>query len=189
MGRAQAALLDRNLLIVDGREKRQFMSGYLPDSVNLMNTSKFQTWLGSIIKPAEPFYLAAADEKQLKELIQRAATIGYESQIREAFLLNEGTETEAGLDLAVFKANVSNYTIVDVRNLSEAKNKSIFEHSILIPLHELRDRMQSIPTNKPIVVHCAGGYRSAAGSSLIRSALGTGATVYDLGEEVKGFLL
>ena len=189
MGRAQAALLDRNLLIVDGREKRQFISGYLPDSVNLMNTSKFQTWLGSIIKPAEPFYLAAADEKQLKELIQRAATIGYESQIREAFLLNEGTETEAGLDLTIFKANMSNYTIIDVRNLSEAKNKSIFEHSILIPLHELRDRMQSIPTNKPIVVHCAGGYRSAAGSSLIRSALGTGATVYDLGEEVKGFLL
>jgi hydroxyacylglutathione hydrolase len=188
IGESQAALLNESLLIVDGREKKQFISRHLPNSVNLMNTSKFQTWLGSIIKPAEPFYLAAANEKQLQELIQRAASIGYESQIREAFLLNEGTGIEPGLDLEFFKANTENYTIVDVRNLSEAKNKPIFARSTLIPLHELRDRLQSIPTDKSIVVHCAGGYRSAAGSSMIRSALGGKATIYDLGEEVKGFL-
>jgi NAD(P)-dependent dehydrogenase (short-subunit alcohol dehydrogenase family) len=37
-----------------------------------------------------------------------------------------------------------------------------------------------------ILVHCAAGYRSAAGSSIIREAL-PGAVVYDLGERITTF--
>jgi hypothetical protein len=36
------------------------------------------------------------------------------------------------------------------------------------------------------VVHCAGGYRSAAGSSIVAAAL-PGVQVFDLGEAVKSF--
>ena len=38
-----------------------------------------------------------------------------------------------------------------------------------------------------MVVHCAGGYRSAAGSSIVAPAL-RGTKVFDLGEAVKTFL-
>jgi rhodanese-related sulfurtransferase len=41
--------------------------------------------------------------------------------------------------------------------------------------------------HKPIVVHCAGGYRSAAGSSIIKSKLNGTSQVYDLSEAVKQF--
>jgi hydroxyacylglutathione hydrolase len=180
--------LDKNLLIVDGRDNKQFVKGHLPNSINLMNNVRFQTWLGSIIRPGERFYLAADNEEQLQKLTERAATIGYESQIKKAFLLQEGTENEPRLNLETFERNTGNYTIVDVRNLSEARNQSIFVNSILIPLHELRDRAGSVPTDKPIVVHCAGGYRSAAGSSIIKTAIGAKATVFDLGEDIKKFL-
>jgi rhodanese-related sulfurtransferase len=54
-------------------------------------------------------------------------------------------------------------------------------------LHELRERTNEIPVNKPIVVHCAAGYRSAAGSSIIQSKLNEKAQVFDLGEDVKKF--
>lgn len=54
------------------------------------------------------------------------------------------------------------------------------------PLNELRDSAKEIPTNKPIVVHCAGGYRSAAGSSILQNEL-EGVTVYDLSDEIKQF--
>jgi rhodanese-related sulfurtransferase len=37
------------------------------------------------------------------------------------------------------------------------------------------------------VVHCAGGYRSAAASSLLQSALKDKVKVYDLGEAIKDF--
>jgi hydroxyacylglutathione hydrolase len=47
--------------------------------------------------------------------------------------------------------------------------------------------VHKIPTDKPIVVHCAGGYRSAAASSLIHSTLNGKVSVMDLGEAVKKF--
>ena len=45
-----------------------------------------------------------------------------------------------------------------------------FTAPIAIPLPEIRNRIDEIPDDKPIVVHCAGGYRSAAASSIINSA-------------------
>jgi rhodanese-related sulfurtransferase len=50
----------------------------------------------------------------------------------------------------------------------------------------LRDSIGKIPTDKPLVVHCAGGYRSAAGSSILEEAIGT-QPVYDLSEAVEEF--
>jgi len=51
-------------------------------------------------------------------------------------------------------------------------------------LNRLRETSSEIPTDKPIVVHCAGGYRSAAGSSILKRQL-DGVIVYDLSENVK----
>ncbi|RZK46843.1 MAG: rhodanese-like domain-containing protein, partial [Pedobacter sp.] len=79
------------------------------------------------------------------------------------------------------------YTIIDVRNDSEVKEHKIFKNSLPIPLGEIRDRGNEIATDKPIVVHCAGGYRSAAASSLLESQLHGIALVYDLGDNVKEF--
>ena len=53
-------------------------------------------------------------------------------------------------------------------------------------MNELRDSEEDIPTDKPIVVYCAGGYRSAAGSSII-SNLKKNIKVYDLSEAVSNF--
>ncbi|MGB5025710.1 MAG: hypothetical protein WBO44_10185, partial [Saprospiraceae bacterium] len=56
-----------------------------------------------------------------------------------------------------------------------------------IPLYELRERTNEIPLHKPILVHCAGGFRSAVGSSIIKSLLPAQTEVYDLSTEVKKF--
>jgi hydroxyacylglutathione hydrolase len=75
---------------------------------------------------------------------------------------------------------------VDIRNPVEHRDEPIFDGSLNIPLPELRERAGEIPTDKPVVVHCAGGYRSAAGSSIVAAAL-PGTEVLDLSEAVKSF--
>jgi len=65
---------------------------------------KFDTWLGSIILPNELFYLVGKDDAQLKEMIERAAAIGYESQIEDAFVLQEGSIETEPLTLVSLKA-------------------------------------------------------------------------------------
>jgi rhodanese-related sulfurtransferase len=63
----------------------------------------------------------------------------------------------------------------------------IFTSSINIPLAELRERIAEIPTHQPILVHCAGGYRSAAGSSIVKNGIKQ-TKVFDLSDAVTSFL-
>jgi hydroxyacylglutathione hydrolase len=84
------------------------------------------------------------------------------------------------------KQNKDQYTIVDIRNASEVKGGKFFDKAINIPLPELRERANEIPSDKPVVVHCAGGYRSAAGSSIVEAAL-PDTKVLDLSEAVNDF--
>lgn len=179
--------LDTNLWVIDVRSEKDFKEGHLPNSINLMENGKFETWLGSIIKPGERFYLAGESKEQLQRVVERTAAIGYETAIAAAFVINGGSSKEADINVDLFNKHLSDYTIVDVRNTSEVKEKQIFLNSLHIPLAELRERIAEIPTNKPIVVHCAGGYRSAAASSLIHSKLNGTTQVFDLSEAIKQF--
>lgn len=180
-------ILNKELWIVDTRPEKEYKKEHLPKSINLMEGTKFETWLGSIIKPGEKFYLAGASESVLKNLIERSASIGYEGQIASAFVIDYGTDKNSQLDVDEFKKHTDQFTIVDVRNPAEVKEKKIFSNSLSIPLAEVRNRVSEIPTDKPIVVHCAAGYRSAAASSIVASSLNGNAKVYDLGEAIKEF--
>ncbi|MEJ7821173.1 MAG: MBL fold metallo-hydrolase [Chitinophagaceae bacterium] len=179
--------LDETLWVIDTRKEKDFKEGHLPHSVNLMEIGKFETWLGSIVKPNEKFYLGGENKEQLQRIMERAAVIGYETSIEEAFVIEDASIQEEKIKVEEFKNHEEDYTIVDVRNTSEVKEGEIFANSISIPLAEVRNRVNEIPTNKPIVVHCAGGYRSAAASSLIQSKLNGAVRVFDLGEAVKQF--
>ena len=137
--------------------------------------------------PEERFYLVAPDAKTLEDLIAKTAKIGYEPLIHGALVGTPSSEaTLPKLDVEAFRAHPERYTIVDIRNASETKAEPLFAGALNIPLPELRERAAEIPTGKPVVIHCAGGYRSAAGSSIVAPAL-PGTPVLDLGEAVKSF--
>lgn len=178
---------EENIVLIDTRSAAAFKSGHLPNAINLQNGGKFETWLGSILAPGEPFYLLAANDAELQQLIRKTAKIGYETNIKAAAIAPEGAITMEPMPLAGFREHPEQYTIVDVRMASEITADPIFEDALSIPLDQLRERISEIPTGKPVVVHCAGGYRSAAGSSIVAAALNDKVKVYDLGEAVKEF--
>jgi rhodanese-related sulfurtransferase len=180
-------ILNETLWVIDTRKEEDFKQGHLPHSINLMENGKFETWLGSIIKPGEQFYLAGESNEQNQRMMIRAAAIGYETAIAETIIVKNGNVQQAEIDVELFKKHSSDYTIVDVRNVSEVKEGKVFSNSISIPLAEIRDRVNEIPTDKPIVVHCAGGYRSAAASSLIHAKLNGKVNVFNLGEAINQF--
>ncbi|QRR01610.1 MBL fold metallo-hydrolase [Dyadobacter sandarakinus] len=179
--------LEDNILIIDTRDERIFKEGHLPNSVNMMDGKKFETWLGSIIKPEETFYLTGDSWQVLERLIERTASIGYEPAIKSAFVAGPAPLQTPLLDKVHFRQNQNKYSIIDVRNLSEAAEDKIFESSISIPLADIREKIGLVPLDKPIAVHCASGYRSAVGSSLIAALLNGQVQVFDIGDFVKEF--
>ena len=115
------------------------------------------------------------------------AKIGFENQLKAIITLSKKSFVEnERLDFKHFVQNLDNYTIVDVRNTDEVRKKKIFDGALNQPLHELRDSIQDIPNDKPIIVHCGSGYRSAIGSSILSNEL-QDVKVYDLGEVIEKF--
>lgn len=180
-------VLEEQVPVVDTRPVTAFREGAQPGAINLQNGGKFETWLGSIIGPDEQFYLLAATAQQLTEVMEKTARIGYESKIKAALVYTQGAAQLEVLPLDDFKAHPERYTVVDVRMSSEAADYPIFQQALSIPLDELRKRVTEIPVTKPVVIHCAGGYRSAAATSIVAAALKDKVPVYDLGEAVKQF--
>ncbi|MER2999163.1 MBL fold metallo-hydrolase [Pontibacter populi] len=163
---------EEGAVIVDARPENVFKKGHYKGAINIQNGGKFETWLGSIVGPNENYYLVGESDAQLNELISKASKIGYELLIKGAFVYDkQDGETSDKFDKSSFEDNKEAYTIVDIRNTSEVKSGKFFDKAINIPLPELRERVKEIPTDKPVVVHCAGGYRSAAGSSIVEAAL------------------
>ncbi len=59
--------------------------------------------------------------------------------------------------------------VIDVRTEREWQEGAI-GNSLNIPLPHLSERLEELPKDQPIVVHCASGYRSSIAASLLESA-------------------
>lgn len=182
--------LEDGITIVDVRDGDAYKKGHLPNSINIMarnENDKYETWLGAIVKPEEPFYLVVESIKQVRDILERTAKIGYEKQLRGVVTLAADVSKRSDeFDLQEFKENKNKFTIVDIRNDNEVAQGKIFDDAIAIPLNELRERANEVPADKPILVHCAGGYRSSAGSSILENHFPK-TKVFDLSEDIRKF--
>jgi hydroxyacylglutathione hydrolase len=176
--------LEKNALVIDTRPNNEFRKGHQPAAINLQDGGKFETWLGAIVGPDERFYIVGDNDENLDVVIKKAAKIGYERNIIAAIADPQYPEWHIReFNLPRFKTHPEKYTVVDVRNQIEVDEGLIFKDAIVIPLPELRERVGEIPDDKPIVVHCAAGYRSAAAASIIAAKIAS-VPVLDLSEAV-----
>ncbi|GAB2775846.1 MBL fold metallo-hydrolase [Salinimicrobium soli] len=182
--------VENGTTVIDSRDGDKYKKGHLPNSINIMargEDDKYETWLGAIVKPNEPFFLVVDSITDVRELLERTAKIGYEKQLKGVLTLSDTVSRKSDkFDLKDFKKHRENYTIVDIRNDSEVVEGKVFEDAVTIPLNELREKAGEIPAEKPIVVHCAAGYRSAAGSSILENKFPE-TPIYDMSDDIKKF--
>jgi rhodanese-related sulfurtransferase len=57
--------------------------------------------------------------------------------------------------------------VIDVRSENEAAEVFV-QGSVNIPLSRLPERLDELPRDREIVVHCTSGYRSSTAASLLR---------------------
>jgi hydroxyacylglutathione hydrolase len=58
---------------------------------------------------------------------------------------------------------------IDVRAPGERLQKSI-AGSVSIPLNHLAEKLATLPKDRPLLVYCAGGYRSSIAASLLQGS-------------------
>jgi glyoxylase-like metal-dependent hydrolase (beta-lactamase superfamily II)/rhodanese-related sulfurtransferase len=162
--------------VVDTREAPEYAMAYLPGSLNIALGGQYATWAGTMLDPSRPI-IVIADPGREEESEVRLGRIGFDRV--EGYLTGgiEAAEAEPGLlqhtdrmTAVTVAEELDSKTpplILDVRAPGERKAKHI-EGSLHIPLNHLRERLSEIPRDRPIIVHCAGGYRSSIAASLLR---------------------
>jgi rhodanese-related sulfurtransferase len=183
-------IIGEETLLIDTRPATDFKAGHAPGAINVQEDGPFAVWLGSIVRPGESFRVLVDDEDAAYNVADGIAKIGYDSQLMQADRFDAlGLDVrEPILDVDDFRDNYTGrFTIVDVRPPEPAKTDTRFYGAINVPVYELRDRWAEIPQDRPIVVHCGGGYHSAIGASILRRHVEPGVVVYDLGDHIKDF--
>lgn len=161
--------------VVDTREPVDFAAGHLKNSVNVGIDGKYATWAGTVLDKQTPI-VVIADEDRVDESVMRLGRIGFD-QVR-GFLKGGVEALEGHTDqvestqritaLAVNELSEP-YRILDVRAEKE-RQAGMIEGSQHIPLTQLQKRLDEVPRDQTIVVHCAGGYRSSIAASLLQRA-------------------
>ncbi len=164
----EMAELEEGALIVDTRPEDLFKKGHLEGAINIPDSSSFESWLGSLISPLEKFVLVLEEKADVASLLKRIGKLGYLSNVKATYRGNVGEVKSAYAAPGLLIEQPRMFHILDVRSQLESYDKK-FPEAFNIPLQELRKRVGEIPNHKPVVVHCAGGYRSALGASIVES--------------------
>lgn len=177
-------LKNQGTQLLDVREAVDFESAHLVGSLNIGLQGKYATWCGSMLSHDQPIVVIAEPGTE-EEAVMRLGRIGFDNV---AGYLGDGMQAlEPHLDLIQVVARITAPAlaeqlaaangpfVVDVRAEKEWHAGHI-EHSHNIPLTHLRERLAEVPADRPVVVHCEGGYRSAIASSLLAAAGRTNVT-------------
>ncbi len=165
--------MENGIHVVDTRNKISFAGGHIPGSINIQDNSAFSTWAGWILNYEDPFILVAPShrvEALTKALIRIGLDNihGYLDDIEEVSGNGIELETLNQFSCNDLLANKDSAFILDVRNDSERKIARI-EGSHHIFAGYITEHVESLPSDKTVVVHCAGGDRSAIAASLLLS--------------------
>ena len=165
--------------ILDTRDASAFASAHFEGSVNIGLGGQYATWGGTILSREHPIVIIA-DPGHEQEAATRLGRIGFDHVV--GYLADGMRSLEARPDLTIGTERLSAPLaaerstsepqeraplLVDVRTPGERQQKRI-AGSVHLPLNHLEERLGDLPADRPLVLYCAGGYRSSIAASLLQ---------------------
>ncbi|MGH2849258.1 MAG: MBL fold metallo-hydrolase [Solirubrobacteraceae bacterium] len=161
--------------LLDTRDPVDFAAAHVRGSVNVGLGGSFATWCGTVLDPDRPVVLLAEPGREV-EAATRLGRIGFDTvagylaggmqPLDRAPHLIERIDRITARSLAEQLAAPEPPLLIDVRSDQEWREVHI-EQAAHIPLSRLKERLVTLPDDRPLVVHCASDYRSAVAASLI----------------------
>ena len=177
-------LVESRALVVDTRPAADFAAGHIPDTINIPQNESFTTWAGWLIPYDRDVTLivnapyAQSLDHAMENAVRDLAMIGIDrvsgyadgSVLAQWATEGRALETIAAMtptDVAERLASGAVH-VVDVRGRSEWEAGHI-EGADNIPAGYLVERLDQIPRDTTVVVHCQTGARSAIGASVLQA--------------------
>jgi hydroxyacylglutathione hydrolase len=177
-------------VVLDTRPSNDFFASHIPGSVHIALSGQFAAWAGALIGLDREIILVAEDPERTEESRMRLARVGIEhiagyldggisAWERSGRQVAQFAQISAG-ELRQLLVREPGMQLVDVRRSGEwdAGHIAQAHHA---PLNKFATVVSSGPDaaakllpdfdiDRPVIVHCQGGYRSAIAASLLERA-------------------
>jgi hydroxyacylglutathione hydrolase len=161
--------------VVDLRSRTAYAADHVAGTVNVEVGSSFVTYLAWLVPWGMPVTLVGDTQEEVDEAQRQLVRVGIDRPSAQA---TGGVETYGqGADRGSYRvadleelakrvADEAPVTILDVRREDERRRGGI-AGSLHVPIHDLERRMDEVPADAEVWVHCASGYRAAIAASLL----------------------
>ena len=163
--------------ILDTRDPGEFAAAHLAGSINIGLGGQYATWAGTMLEPRSPDRRSSPTPDASTKSAIRLGRIGFDHIV--GYLKDGLRSLESRPDLTATTERVSaplaaerlaagEPLAIDVRapgeRDAEARRRQR-QHPAESPR---RARRQELPKDRPLLVYCAGGYRSSIAASLLQ---------------------
>ncbi len=177
-------------VVLDTRPSNDFFASHIPGSVHIALSGQFAAWAGALIGLDREIILIAEDPERTEESRMRLARVGIEhiagyldggisAWQRSGRTVAQFAQISAG-ELSQVLEQDPKMQVVDVRRAGEWEAGHIGQ-AHLAPLNKFaalvgadsgaaKKLLPNFEMDRPVIVHCQGGYRSAIAASLLERA-------------------
>jgi len=164
--------------ILDTRDPDEFAAAHLAGSINIGLGGQYATWAGTVLDRTHPIVIIADPGRENESAI-RLGRIGFDHVA--GYLQNGLHSLKSRPEMVAFTERLSAQfaaellsssqppLAIDVRAPREREQKHI-GGSLGIPLNRLVENLETLPKSRPLLVYCAGGYRSSIAASLLQGS-------------------
>ncbi len=174
-------LLQQNANVLDVRPGDEFAAGHVPGSIGIALSGQFASWAGGILGIHSKPVLIGDTDAQIEEARLRLARVGIED-LRGYLAGGVAAWQKAGLPLVktaqispqelnqkLLEGSWRALDVLDVRREGEWQAGHIAEVQCRA-LDTFPQGLPAIDRERPVAVHCKGGYRSMIACSLLERA-------------------
>ncbi len=162
----------QQIAIIDTRPWTEYREGHLPGSMSFPLSTSFTTDVGSMVRDDEDIYLIA-QEHEVAQAVRDLYRIGLD-RVKgwlepEDVVGEKHLASTAEVDVREARALIEQgrVRVLDVRRASEFASGHI-EGAKNIAHTRLASRLEDLPNNGTLLVHCQGGIRSARASGYLQ---------------------
>jgi hydroxyacylglutathione hydrolase len=178
--RRLGTVLTEDGVVVDTRPADSFANGHARGTLSIPLGKSFPTWVGWLVPYDRDAYLIAATQSDAARAAREMAKIGLDrvmgwfpaDSLAEWSDAGGTIERVAQTTAAAIAPRIKSgaVTLIDVRSASEWAHGHV-PGALHIPVGLLKQRLAEIPRDRPVIVQCQGGTRSAIAASVL---LGSG---------------
>lgn len=161
-------------LLLDVRDDQAFAVGHLRGAVNVGLSGRFAEYAAAVHAPEQPVILVGS-ASEITEARMRLARVGVDTVAGAVTALDAlvtrpelmSTQSRLTVQQAADRiVSVAELQVVDVRSPSEFDGGTL-PGALNLPLPRLLELTSTLDPARPVLVHCASGYRSIAAASLL----------------------